>query len=129
MKEYKKYMHLERLGHRNCRDLETGEVYVFPKLDGTNASAWWMGGDVIGRMGVGFGSRNRQLSLDKDNGGFMQWGVSDDRTFLAMRAYGAARGYVRVWRRRARTEPRGLPWIPVGSRLLFQFVPIGRYSL
>lgn len=52
---FKKYMHLERFGNDEVLGIELGECYVFPKLDGTNASLW------VGEDGsVQAGSRNRR---------------------------------------------------------------------
>ncbi len=65
-RDFRKYNHLERVAHRNCRGLTSGTVHIFPKLDGTNASMWLDDAGV-----VQFGSRNRRLSFDKDNAGFM----------------------------------------------------------
>ena len=62
-----KYMHVEKLGHRNVRDICEGLVTVYPKLDGTNASVWWDEGEIQA------GSRNRQLTLEQDNAGFLAW--------------------------------------------------------
>jgi hypothetical protein len=70
--EFKKYQHLERFGTDEVEDIELGECYVFPKLDGTNASVWLSNGELKA------GSRNRELSLDKDNAGFMAWAVQQD---------------------------------------------------
>ena len=65
--EFKKYQHLERFGTDEVANIELGECYVFPKLDGTNASVWLSDGELQA------GSRNRHLSLDKDNAGFLAW--------------------------------------------------------
>lgn len=70
--EYKKYQHVERLGTTEVQDIEYGECYVFPKLDGTNASAWMYNGVIRA------GSRNRELSLEQDNGGFLAWVSSQE---------------------------------------------------
>lgn len=67
--EFLKYMHLERFGTDEVDGINIGECHIFPKIDGTNASAWW-GGDALS-----CGSRNRLLSLDNDNAGFMAWAV------------------------------------------------------
>jgi hypothetical protein len=64
---FKKYPHLERLGHVEVEDITIGTCHVFPKLDGTNASVWLDDGQVCG------GSRNRTLSLGADNAGFLAW--------------------------------------------------------
>lgn len=64
--EFKEYQHVERLGTLEVQDILLGNVYVFPKLDGTNASIW-MNSDGE----LQFGSRKRVLTLEKDNRGFM----------------------------------------------------------
>jgi hypothetical protein len=66
MTRFVKYPHLERLGSDGVEGIEFGEVYVFPKLDGTNAQTWW----DESRGVVGAGSRNRVLSREADNAGF-----------------------------------------------------------
>ena len=66
--EFKKYQHLERFGTTEVQNIELGECFIFPKIDGTNASVWL---DADGQVCAG--SRNRQLSLDKDNAGFLDW--------------------------------------------------------
>lgn len=63
--EFKKYQHLERYGNNEVLDIEFGEVLIFPKLDGTNASVW-----LDNEGNVKAGSRNRELTLEKDNAGF-----------------------------------------------------------
>lgn len=78
----RKYEHLERLGHRNNADITIGEVFVFPKIDGTNASVWvdeW--GDIK------CGNRRRTLSLDKDHAGFMAWVYGDSGAALMLRVF------------------------------------------
>ncbi len=67
-REFKKYHHVERFGTTEVQNIELGECYVFPKLDGTNASIWL---DEDG--GLQAGSRNRHLSIEKDNAGFYGW--------------------------------------------------------
>lgn len=67
---FTKYMHLERLGTTEVEGIEVGTVYVFPKLDGTNASIWWEDGQLCA------GSRNRKLSVDSDNAGFYNWALT-----------------------------------------------------
>ncbi|TVY09848.1 RNA ligase family protein [Paenibacillus cremeus] len=63
--EFRKYQHLERYSTDEVDGIELGECLVFPKLDGTNASVW-----LDDEGNVKAGSRNRELSLDKDNAGF-----------------------------------------------------------
>jgi hypothetical protein len=64
---FRKYMHIEKFDTSEVEGIELGKVYVFPKIDGTNASAW------IDDSGKRFcaGSRTRELTLDKDNAGFL----------------------------------------------------------
>jgi len=76
---FRKYDHLERLGHRNTRGIEMGLVHVFPKLDGTNASVWFDGDSNL------CASRRRILSLDDDNAGFYAWVNSDEEKARALR--------------------------------------------
>lgn len=66
--EFTKYMHLERIGTNEVEGIENGLTYVFPKLDGTNASVW-----INDEGMVQAGSRNRHLSLEADNAGFLAW--------------------------------------------------------
>ncbi len=67
--EFKKYQHVERFGTIETAGIENGMCYVFPKIDGTNASLWW-------DDGLKAGSRNRELSLNYDNAGFMVWAIN-----------------------------------------------------
>lgn len=60
-----KYQHLERLHTEETDGIEVGTTYVFPKIDGTNASIWY-------DNGIQAGSRNRQLTLEDDNAGFYE---------------------------------------------------------
>ncbi len=77
---FRKYNHVERLGHEKVEGITIGDVYVFPKLDGTNASVWFnqpTGGAGIcavnGAFTVEAGSRTRTLSIEADNAGFYRW--------------------------------------------------------
>lgn len=65
--EFKKYQHIERFGTTEVQNIELGECYIFPKIDGTNASVWIDNGTVQA------GSRKRHLSLNSDNAGFNDW--------------------------------------------------------
>lgn len=64
-----KYMHVERLGTTEVEDLLIGKVYVFPKLDGTNGVVWYDKESGV----VKAGSRNRELTFEKDNAGFYKY--------------------------------------------------------
>jgi len=67
MNEYVKYQHVEKIGTVGCDGVLDGLVYVFPKLDGTNANVWREEG------GICFGSRKRKISTESDNAGFAKW--------------------------------------------------------
>ena len=69
---FNKYMHLERYGTQEVDGIEVGEVYVFPKLDGTNGQLWF-DGEIKG------GSRNRELSIGNDNAGFYAYSLSNQK--------------------------------------------------
>jgi len=71
MSSFRKYDHVERLGHSDVEGLSIGDVYVFPKLDGTNASVWFDFG--CNGLEVCCGSRTRKLSRTADNAGFYEW--------------------------------------------------------
>lgn len=63
---FKKYIHLEKWDTEETKgigDLSDDFIYIFPKLDGTNASIWF-------DRGLKFGSRRREISLDQDNRDF-----------------------------------------------------------
>ena len=59
--EFLKYQHVERYGNDEVDGINIGTCYVFPKIDGTNASVW------LGEDGeIHAGSRNRELRLDNE---------------------------------------------------------------
>jgi len=62
-----KYQHIEKYGFDETEGIDYGKVYVFPKIDGTNASLWCENGLIQA------GSRRRYLGLDDDNAGFYAW--------------------------------------------------------
>lgn len=64
---FREYMHLEKFGNTEVESIELGKTYIFPKIDGTNASLW------LEETSVEAGSRTRQLSLEADNAGFLAW--------------------------------------------------------
>jgi len=63
-----KYPHVERSGSDEIEGILEGTCYVFPKIDGTNASVWEECED--GACKLMCGSRRRVLSLEDDNAGF-----------------------------------------------------------
>ena len=69
-----KYPHLEKFGSTEVEAIEVGTTYVFPKLDGTNASVW-----AAEDYSIKAGSRNSELSLESDNAGFYAAMLADKR--------------------------------------------------
>ena len=73
MGEFIQYQHVERWGTIETEDIEFGECFIFPKIDGTNASVWSDDGVIQA------GSRRRHLNEDqKDNFGFRAWVQNSD---------------------------------------------------
>lgn len=70
---FKKYQHIERFGTDAVKDISFGKCYIFYKIDGTNGSVWFENDTIKA------GSRNRELSLDNDNAGFLAYVINDDR--------------------------------------------------
>lgn len=71
------YDHVEALGNDEVEGILDGLVYVFPKIDGTNARVMLdEGGELV------CGSKNRILALDADNQGFMEWCTTEGRIAL-----------------------------------------------
>ena len=68
---FEKYQHVERFGTSEVRGIELGTCYVFPKIDGTNSSCW------LDNKELKCGSRKRELTLEKDNGGFYNSMISN----------------------------------------------------
>ena len=67
---YKKYQHIEKLGREEVEGLLDGQVFCFPKIDGTNSCLFL---DNDGNLCAG--SRNRQLTLENDNAGFYAYAL------------------------------------------------------
>lgn len=88
---FEKYQHVERWNHQECDGLLDGICYVFPKLDGTNASVWATQNQFD--VTLHFGSRNRELSLDNDNAGFMNAMHKDKRLIEFFQGWSDVRLY------------------------------------
>lgn len=78
-----KYHHVERYGMDEVQDIELGECYVFPKIDGTCSSVWWMDNSVDPMPACG--SRNRALTAISDNAGFYKWAMDDKNIWDILR--------------------------------------------
>ena len=81
MSGFKAYMHVERWDTQPVQGIEHGTCFVFPKIDGTNASVW-LGDDGLVRAG----SRTRQLSIGSDNAGFYAWVSQQDNLIAYLNA-------------------------------------------
>jgi len=55
-----KYQHIERIGKTDVQGIYDGEVYIFPKLDGTNCCIWY--DDAKDK--IRFGSRNQEIQYN-----------------------------------------------------------------
>lgn len=70
---FNKYMHIERFGKSNkIEGIERGTCYIFPKIDGSNASVWSEKGVIC------VGSRNEVCS-EKHNGKGLYQAVKNDK--------------------------------------------------
>lgn len=67
------YQHVERIDSDEVDGILDGEVYIYTKLDGTNAGVHYDNGKVI------VNSRKRELSEDKDNAGCMEYVLSQPK--------------------------------------------------
>lgn len=76
--DYKSYQHIERFGTSETDGILEGEVFLYYKIDGTNACIWLKDDGTLG-----FGSRKRELSLDKDNAGFMNALIKESDRYLS----------------------------------------------
>lgn len=87
MSEYKKYLHVERLGSEEYEGLlDNDAVYVTAKVDGSNGCVYWS--EKAG--GVMVGSRNFELSDAEDNAYFYAWMKSGADEAKLLCAYCAA---------------------------------------
>lgn len=71
--KFRRYQHVERFGNDEVEDINIGTCYIFPKIDGTNSSVY-LGDDGE----IKAGSRNRELTLEKDNAGFYKYILEQD---------------------------------------------------
>lgn len=71
--QFNKYMHIERFGKsKKIEGIERGTCYIFPKIDGSNASVWSEKGVIC------VGSRNEVCS-EKHNGKGLYQAVKNDK--------------------------------------------------
>lgn len=84
MRNFSKYVHVERYGRDEVAGILDGTVFVQPKIDGTNASVWY----DADRDKICAGSRNREIAPEKDNAGFAEYIInSDDYVAQIIRDY------------------------------------------
>jgi hypothetical protein len=65
---FRKYQRIKRLGEPTVAQVTKGVTYIFPKLDGANASVWTDDGYTIK-----CGSRNNELTPEHNNRHFYQY--------------------------------------------------------
>jgi hypothetical protein len=80
--KFKKYQHIERFQTTEVEGIELGTTYIFPKIDGTNASTWLCDDGLIKA-----GSRNRELTIDNDNAGFFQYVLNNENIYKFHQAF------------------------------------------
>lgn len=80
--EFKKYQHVEKLSTSEVEGILNGTVYLFYKIDGTNGCIF-----LKENFEVGFGSRNRELSLSNDNAEFMNSVCDDFNLYSSFKNY------------------------------------------
>lgn len=76
MPKFKKYQHIEHLGKPEVADITEGTVYIFPKLDGANASVYWN----PKTSSIECSSRNQRLTENNTLKGF--WNYVQDNQLL-----------------------------------------------
>ena len=73
--DYTKYQHIEKIGSGEVDGILNGTCYLFYKIDGTNGCVWY----DEEKGSLRYGSRNRELSLEQDNSGFMEMMENEPR--------------------------------------------------
>lgn len=88
--QFQEYQHVEKYGHPEVDGIDIGLCYIFPKIDGSNASVWT---NVNGNTAdddytpFGIGSRKRQISMKSDNQGCAQY-IATHSGIAKMLSYG-----------------------------------------
>lgn len=91
---FQKYMHIERLGHSEVEGILDGICHVFYKIDGTNASLWRFNAEENPKAWrIEGGSRNRVLTRENDNAGFLNWALEQENLWAFFEKY----HYVRLY--------------------------------
>lgn len=75
MSKFYRYQSLAKLGNIETDGILEGSVYIFPKLDGANASIWLQDGELK------CGSRNRTVAIGSDNAGFAAYVKENEAIF------------------------------------------------
>lgn len=74
---FKRYQHVEKIGNSEVEGILNGTVYLFYKIDGTNAQVFLKDDGTT----LGFGSRSREITPEKDNAGFAAAFESTDHRY------------------------------------------------
>lgn len=85
MTNFRPYLHVERLTSSDCEGLlDNDNVVVTAKVDATNACVWY--DPEQNRLRTG--SRNREINLNKDNAGFVEWieNSEDNEVYFLLKA-------------------------------------------
>lgn len=86
---FQKYQHIERMGKEDVEGILDGECFIFPKLDGTNASVWASFHELeslppVSVMTIRTGSRNREITPEDDNAGFAKFVQENKEVFARL---------------------------------------------
>ena len=84
---FEAYQHICKLGTDDVEDIEFGTCYIFPKVDGTNTSAWLENGQVH------VGARRREATIENDNQGACACISTDNRIISFLNKYPNLRLY------------------------------------
>ena len=92
IKEFKAYPKLKRFQTEEVEGIENGVCWIFPKIDGTNASVW-NAAEIGEEPKIMAGSRTRTLSLENDNQGFYDFVLNNEKIIDFMVKYPNLRLY------------------------------------
>lgn len=89
--DYKPYMHIEKLGTSDVEGILNGTCYLTYKIDGTCSSVF-----LKDDGSLGFGSRNRELSMIQDNAGFVASMYEKDEQTNTLKLNGVGQDLLRL---------------------------------
>lgn len=88
---FKEYTHVEKVGSQETDGIELGEVYAFPKIDGSQTSIWFEDGTMC------FGKRHSQLVGGDSLNGFPQSILENESLFSSLLLFFGAHPHWRLY--------------------------------